>query len=165
MSPPPAHVAVDTLTTRGDELVIGDTGVRELAERAGSTPFFAYDRAAIDRRVTWLRDRMPSKTALYFAVQANPMPALVDLLAARTDGLDVASAGELRIALDSGTRPESISFAAPGKRDAELRMAIAAGITLNAESPAEIERITAIGDRLGLCPRVAVRVNPVLVKP
>ena len=44
-------------------------------------------------------------------------------------------------------RPGAISFAGPGKRDAELEAAIAAGVTLNLESEGEAERALAIGER------------------
>ncbi|MEC7742816.1 MAG: pyridoxal-dependent decarboxylase, exosortase A system-associated, partial [Pseudomonadota bacterium] len=53
-----------------------------------------------------------------------------------------------------------VSFAGPGKRDAELEAAIAAGVTLNLESEAEAERALAIAARLQKQPRLAVRVNP-----
>jgi diaminopimelate decarboxylase len=76
------------------------------------------------------------------------------------EGLDVASAGELRIALAAGMNPEAISFAGPGKTDAELTEALAAGIVVNLESEGEMERIAALGRRRAAPPRVAVRVNP-----
>jgi diaminopimelate decarboxylase len=88
------------------------------------------------------------------------MPALVDFVAPLVDGIDVASAGELKVALDAGVAPSRISFAGPGKREAEIAQAVAAGIVLNLESEAEAQRASAIGRRLGLRPAVAVRVNP-----
>ena len=53
-----------------------------------------------------------------------------------------------------------ISFAGPGKRDAELEAAIRHGVTLNLESEGEARRALAIGERLGATPRLAIRVNP-----
>jgi diaminopimelate decarboxylase len=53
-----------------------------------------------------------------------------------------------------------VSFAGPGKRDRELEAAIKAGVTLNLESEGEAARAIAIGERLGIRPRLAVRVNP-----
>jgi diaminopimelate decarboxylase len=72
----------------------------------------------------------------------------------------VASGGEARVALDTPMRPDLISFAGPGKSDADLSCAIAAGIVLNMESEGEMERIAVIGKALGITPKVAVRVNP-----
>src|SRR3546814_15335848 len=53
-----------------------------------------------------------------------------------------------------------ISFAGPGKRDDELAVAIRAGVTINLESESEATRALALGERLGVTPRLAVRVNP-----
>ena len=55
---------------------------------------------------------------------------------------------------------DHVSFAGPGKTPAELSQAIAAGVTIEMESETEAERIAMIGERLGIRPRVAVRVNP-----
>ena len=97
---------------------------------------------------------------LGFAVKANPMPALVQHVAGSVDWLDVASAGEMQVALDTGKAPTGVSFAGPGKTDAELRRAVAAGVLLELESASEARRAAAIGEDLGLRPRVAIRVNP-----
>ncbi len=131
-----------------------------LAERVGRTPFYAYDRAQLTQRVSALRQHLPSEIHLHYAIKANPMPAVVQHLAALVDGLDVASGGELKVALATGTNPETISFAGPGKTDDELTAAVAAGITINLESEREMERIATLGKRPGARPRVAVRVNP-----
>ncbi len=68
-------------------------------------------------------------------MKAKPHPALVGLMATLVDGIDVASAGEMRAALDAGADAQEISFAGPGKRDEELRQAVAAGILINVGSP------------------------------
>jgi diaminopimelate decarboxylase len=62
-----------------------------------------------------------SQVKLHYAMKANPMPAVVGLMAGLVDGIDVASAGELKVALDAGADPAEVSFAGPGKRDTELR--------------------------------------------
>jgi diaminopimelate decarboxylase len=140
--------------------MIGGLPVEALARRVGATPFYAYDRAAISERVRVLRHSLPRDLRLHYAVKANPMTAVVQHLAARVDGLDVASAGELRIALDAGVDPGSVSFAGPGKTDAELGIAVSSGVTVSLESQGETERIARQGEIAGLRPRVAVRVNP-----
>ncbi len=157
---PVIHCAMEHCPIVGDELVVNGVPVSTLAARIGHTPFYAYDRGAMERRVADLRACMPEEVSLHYAVKANPMPAVVAHMAMQVDGLDVASLGELRVALDAGAAPATISFAGPGKRDVELRAAIAAGITVNAESAAEIERLAAAGAELGIRPEVAVRVNP-----
>jgi len=143
-----------------DCLQVGGIPVTELARSVGRTPFYAYDRSLITRRVESLRKHMPEKVHLHYAMKANPMPEVVRHLAGLTDGLDVASAGELRVALAAGTDPGAISFAGPGKTDAELAAALAAGIVVNLESEREMERIATLGRDRAAPPRVAVRVNP-----
>jgi diaminopimelate decarboxylase len=88
------------------------------------------------------------------------MPEVVQHMSKLVDGLDVASARELQVALDAGMRPRDISFAGPGKTPDELARAVAAGITLNVESELEIARLADIARQTQQRPRVAVRVNP-----
>ncbi|SFO34909.1 pyridoxal-dependent decarboxylase, exosortase A system-associated [Nitrosospira briensis] len=156
----PRHAPVTQFPVRADCLQIGGMPLTRLAQRVGRTPFYAYDRQRITNRVAVLRQHLPEEIHLHYAMKANPMPAVVQHLASLVDGLDVASAGEMKIALDTPTPPHQISFAGPGKADGELSCAIAAGITLNMESGQEMERIAKLGDQLGIRPKVAVRVNP-----
>jgi diaminopimelate decarboxylase len=143
-----------------DCLQVGGLSLLQLAARVGQTPFYAYDRRLIDERVAWLRRVLPPTIKLHYALKANPMPALVQHLARQVDGLDVASLGEMQVALDAGMNPAQISFAGPGKRPPELAAAIAAGITLHLESARELETVARLGLEQGRQPRVAVRVNP-----
>jgi diaminopimelate decarboxylase len=84
---------------------------------------------------------------------------VLNFVSKHVDGLDVASAGEMEAALGVCAAGD-ISFAGPGKTDAELDAAIRAGVTLNLESEGEAERALAAAERLGVTPRLAVRVNP-----
>lgn len=156
----PVHPRMNQFLTADDQLLVGGLPLSQLAERVGQTPFYAYDRNLLRSRVTELRAALPKNVKLHFAMKANPMPAVVGLMASLVDGIDVASAGELKIALDSGTNPHEISFAGPGKRDTELRQAVAAGVLINVESFREIGILAAISQELGLPARIAVRVNP-----
>ena len=143
-----------------DCLQIAGMPLTELARRVGRTPFYAYDRSLITRRVELLRKHLPGEVHLHYAMKANPMPAVVEHVARLVDGLDVASAGELSVALAAGADRSNISFAGPGKTDADLGEALAAGIVVNLESETEMGRIAAMGRERRLQPRVAVRVNP-----
>ncbi|MDQ4214271.1 pyridoxal-dependent decarboxylase, exosortase A system-associated [Microbacterium capsulatum] len=151
---------IDAFGTVDGELRIGGQPLSRLAARVGSTPFFAYDRGLLDARIDLLRGLLPSRVELSYAMKANPMPAIVQHLAQRVDRIDVASAGEMRHALDTGIRPDHVSFAGPGKTPAEIRQAVAAGIIVEVESSTELGRVVTAGDRLGVEPRVAIRVNP-----
>jgi len=160
MSTRPQHAPLTQFPVVDDCLQVGGMPLTRLAERIGSTPFYAYDRAKLSERVALLRRHLPPEVHLHYAMKANPMPAVVQHMAGLVDGFDIASGGELRVALDTPMAPELISFAGPGKSDADLTCAIAAGVVLNMESEGEMERVAVIGKRLGLRPKVAVRVNP-----
>lgn len=157
---PPAHVQMTQFPVKDGELLIGGISLSQLAARVGRTPFYAYDRQLLNQRIDALRAALPPQVKLHYAMKANPMPALVCHMASRVDGIDVASAGELKVALDAGATPREISFAGPGKTDAELRQAVAAGILINVESFREVPVLATVSQALGLPARVAVRVNP-----
>ncbi len=142
------------------ELTVGGVPLGRLAERVGNTPFFAYDRGLLTDRVRLLRAMLPAEIQLSYAVKANPMPAVVQHLSGLVDSFDVASAGEMATALDTPMPASRVSFAGPGKTVVELTRAVASGVTIELESQTEAERVVAIGERLGIRPRVAVRVNP-----
>jgi len=151
---------MNQFAVRQGELVVGGKRLSTLAEQVGQTPFYAYDRALLKARVAELRSALPAAVKLHYAMKANPMPAVVGLMTGLVDGIDVASAGELKVALDAGANPQEVSFAGPGKRDAELRQAVAAGVLVNLESFREVGALAAFSQALGLPARVAVRVNP-----
>ena len=156
----PIHAPINQFSVECGELRVGDLPVSQLAARVGRTPFYAYDRALLARRVAELRGALPTGIKLHYAMKANPMPALVCHMACLVDGIDVASGGELKVALDAGANPSEISFAGPGKGRAELAQAVAAGILVNIESFREVTELALISQKLGLPARVAVRVNP-----
>ena len=141
-------------------MVFGGRRLTDLAAEVGATPFYAYDRRALDARVARLRAELPTGVHLHYAMKANPMPALVRHMVPLVDGLDVASAGELAVALAAGANPATVSFAGPGKTHTDLEQALLAGVTVNIESPGELRRFAALATSRGRRGRVAIRVNP-----
>ena len=135
-------------------------GGRDAADWAAEgTPVFVYDMAMVANRVAWLRAALPAGVDVHYAIKANPFVPLLESISELVDGLDVASSGELAKAL--AVKPAArISFAGPGKRNEELDAAISAGVTINLESEGEAERALAMAERLGVTPRLAVRVHP-----
>jgi diaminopimelate decarboxylase len=151
---PPGYAAID------GELAIAGRKASELAVEAGGTPLFVYSADLVRHRIALLREAMPARLRIHYAVKANPYRPLLEMMARLVDGFDIASAGELEMALAAGQEPARISFAGPGKRDAELEAAVRHGVILNLESEAEARRVLAMGDRLGMTPQLAIRVNP-----
>ncbi len=157
---PPRHAPMDQFAVQDNCLQIGGRPLTEIAREVGTTPFYAYDRQVMAAQVDALRTALPADIHLHYAMKANPMPDVVQHLADLTDGLDVASAGELRVALATGTDPACISFAGPGKSDEDLRLAVDSGVIINMESSGEMQRIASLAGESGTRPRVAIRVNP-----
>jgi diaminopimelate decarboxylase len=151
---------IEAFGTIDGQLAVGGIPLRRLAARVGSTPFFAYDRRLLTERVRELRAALPARLQLSYAMKANPMPAVVQHLASLVDSIDVASASEMQIALDTPLPANRVSFAGPGKTAGEIRQAVAAGVTIELESENEARRVAAAGNELGTQPRAALRVNP-----
>jgi len=156
----PQHAPMQQFNTLAGELEIAGMPLSKAVAIAGQTPCYLYSRQVIRQNIAHWRQQMPDWLRLHYAVKANPMPALVDYVATQVDGLDVASGKELHLALNSGMSATNISFAGPGKREQELRMAIAAGITINVESTTELQRILHIAQGTETKARVALRINP-----
>ncbi|MDQ3139194.1 MAG: pyridoxal-dependent decarboxylase, exosortase A system-associated [Pseudomonadota bacterium] len=150
---PPGYGGVDGM------MRVGGQGVDALIAEAGDTPLFVYDLDQVSAQIARFRVAFPDLD-LHYAVKANSYVLLLAHISKQVDGLDIASEGELALALAAGRAPQTISFAGPGKRDAELAAAIAAGVTINLESEGEAERALTIASGLSLRPRLAVRVNP-----
>ena len=142
-------------------LLIAGRDVESLVAGAGGTPLFVYDRARIAAQVARFRAAFPKNIALHYAVKANPYAPLLTEMAKLVDGFDIASTGELDRVSGLGL---PISFAGPGKRDDELAAAISAAIsaaiTINLESDGVADRALAVAQKLGVTPRLAIRVNP-----
>ena len=148
-----SHVPPGFTTIDGELGIAGRAASHWVAE-AGDTPLFVYDRALIAARIAAVRAALPG-VALHYAIKANPFVPLLDWMAGQVDGLDVASGGELALALASGTAPANIGFAGPGKRDDELVAAIATGVVVSIESAGELERFARLGGT-----SCTLRINP-----
>ena len=159
-SPQPTHAALRNVSVEGDCMVFAGKRITDLAAQVGTTPFYAYDRRAIAARVAELRRHLPPGMHLHYAMKANPMREVVAHLAPLVDGLDVASAGELEVALACGVAASTISFAGPGKSVRDHEAALEAGVTVNVESGNELRRLAELATARGRRGRVAIRVNP-----
>jgi len=143
-----------------DTLCVGGISVEEIAQQFG-TPLFVYDEAVLRRKWQLLRSTYPDRFDIYYSVKANPNPSLLAFFLAQGAGLEIASAGELHLALEAGCTPQRILFAGPGKTAAELTLAMEAEIgEIHAESLTELQRIVSIAEQRNRTARVALRVNP-----
>ena len=139
-----------------DGLLGGLDAVRLAAEHG--TPFYAYDLDVVERSLADLRDVLPPRFDVAYAVKANPALAVVAHLGSLGVGADVASGGELELVRRAGIEPADVVFTGPGKRDDELAAAVDAGLrAVTVESPGELARLEAIAATCG-------RRTPVLLR-
>ena len=154
------HQAQDDAAKRGNQLLIAGKTANEVVAIAGGTPCYIYAAEQIQRQVTGLKTKLPNNVHLHYAIKANPFAPLVGRMAEWVDGFDVASHKELILALASGMPSQDISFAGPGKSDADLTAAIASQVVINLESENELSRIYRFSEQLAIKANIALRVNP-----
>src|SRR4051794_21946965 len=142
------------------QLVIGNLSAEELVAEAGGTPLFAYDNNIVGGQIARLKAAMPDGLALYYSVTANPYEPLLNFIGRYVDGFRVVSKGELERLKRAELAGIPMTFAGPGKTDDELEAGIAAGATISVESEGEARRAIMAGEKLGVRPKLAVRVNP-----
>jgi diaminopimelate decarboxylase len=159
MSKPTGPIPSEFSAGLGGVLNVAGRSAEALVAEAGGTPLFVYDARMVAERIARFRAAF-SGVNLHYAIKANSYAPLLSFVAKQVDGLDIASAGEMRLALAAGTSPADISFAGPGKRDEEIAAALEADVTLNLESEGEAERALAVARAHGRRPRLAIRVNP-----
>lgn len=145
--------------TQGN-LRIGAYSAEELVERFGS-PLYAFDAEKLRARATTVRSALGERTQVLFALKSNPNAAVCRLLHRAGCGAELASAGELHVALAAGVPGAEMCFAGPGKSVVDLEAALEHGVgCLNLESVAEYEALAAlVAQRGGEAPTVALRVN------
>lgn len=158
--PLPEHAPRSEFPLVQGRLLVNGVPLQVVAEQAGRTPFYVMDRGALCSRVALLRQHLPPGLRLHYAMKANPHPEVLGVLVPLVDGIDVASEGEMARALQAGALPAHVSFAGPGKREAELQAAVAAGILVNVESARELPLLQQAALALGRPARVALRLNP-----
>lgn len=89
--------------TPGGEVLVSGVGLDEAADRFG-TPLYVLDEAEVRARAQAYRRALPHAEVLY-AAKAFLCSAMADWVAEEGLGLDVCSAGELRLATAAGFRP------------------------------------------------------------
>jgi diaminopimelate decarboxylase len=140
-------------------LTVGGCDVVELAERFG-TPAYVYAEDDMLARARAYMESFRARTDRFevvYASKAFPCTAAYRLLAAEGLSCDVASGGELYLALRGGFPPERIYMHGNNKSDDELRMAIDAGVGhIVIDSFDELDRL----ERMAPAQRVLLRVTP-----
>ena len=138
----------------------GKVAVRDIAQQFG-TPLFVYDGSVLDRKFAVLQKAVGEHLGIYYSVKANPQKRILECFLEKGCGLEVASVGEFFQARGAGCPAEKIFFAGPGKTPYELEVVLKERIgEIHVESFTELDRVAAIGKKLGVRPCISVRVNP-----
>ncbi len=129
-----------------------------LGEQAPLAGF--VDVSGVRDSVRSLKSAFPDCFFHTFAAKANSLGRVLELLRDEGMGCEVASPGELALALRAGFAPASIVFDSPAKTRPEIEDALMRGIALNIDNFQELERVRAYLDNRGSDSVVGIRVNP-----
>lgn len=152
---------MDFFNRRGTSLYAEDCAVTDIAREHG-TPAFIYSRATIERHWHAFNNAAGDRNHLVcYAVKANSNLAVLNVLARLGSGFDIVSKGELARVLEAGGDASKVVFSGVGKTSDEIAYALDKGIyCFNVESPAELDRISAVATKLGKTAPISLRVNP-----
>jgi diaminopimelate decarboxylase len=126
--------------------------LRRVAERYG-TPTYAFDQRRLWAQAEKLRAHLPSDVEILYSLKANASLGICDVLRACGLGADVASAGELAIAVEAGFAPARIFVAGPYKSPeaiSQLRSLPEAVVSIDSASELEAIAGAALPNRLVL---------------
>ncbi len=159
-------LAANHFSVRNGLLHVGQISITDLADQFG-TPCYIYDQAIVHRAWTQLRDIFPpTRFDLHYSMKANPAQRIVRFFLEQGEGLEIASSGELQLAMRSGAPADRILFAGPGKTDRELRLAVQMGVAqIHVESIGEIDRLQQVCRDLDMTAALAIRINPTSTDP
>ena len=146
---------------RNDELYCEDVPVRTITEAVG-TPFYLYAHATLVQHFNAFDGAFEGTRHLTcFSMKSNSNLSVLKLFAGLGGGVDIVSGGELFRALRAGVEPKKIVYSGVGKRDEDLRFALASDILMfNVESSQELMRINDIAGSMNRMAGIAIRVNP-----
>lgn len=135
------------------ELVLG------LAADDHGLPAYVYDLGSLGTHAAAIRSALPAGVQFYYAIKANPDPAVLRTLVPHTDGFEVSSGGEITHAA-AAVPGVALAFGGPGKTAAELTAGIGAGVSrFHVESPHELSLLDAAGRAAGRTVDALLRVN------
>ena len=149
----PAH-----MTRNQHDMEVSGVGISELVESYG-TPLYVMDQAELVARATKMKSVVESACdahgttgSVYYATKSFLSGHVISWLAQAGLGFDVATGGELAIALAGGAPASSLEFQGNNKSLEEIRQAISAGVgAIVMDAPIEADRINDVAQELGSC--------------
>jgi len=146
---------------QNNQLVVESVALSDIA-REFSTPCYVYSRAALTDGFRKFSDALQGREHLIcFAVKSNANLAILNVFARLGGGFDIVSGGELQRVLAAGGDAGKVVFSGVGKTEAEMRLALEAGILcFNVESSAELDKLNEVAGSMGKTASISLRVNP-----
>jgi diaminopimelate decarboxylase len=146
---------------RNGSLFVEEVELAAIAREHG-TPAYVYSRAAIEAAfASFVRASDDRDVLVCYALKANSNLAIVELLARSGAGFDIVSAGELQRVIAAGGDPSKVLFSGVGKSEAEMRLALEAGVRcFNIESESELLRLDRVAASMKRRAPISLRVNP-----
>jgi diaminopimelate decarboxylase len=145
----------------GQDLHCESVDLAEVARLYG-TPTYVYSAATIADNYTRLSGSLKGlDVRVCYSLKANSNLSVIKHLANLGSAFDFVSSGEMRRVLAAGAGVRESVFAGVGKSDAEIRLALEAGIfSFHVESEPELVRLNHVAGKLGVKAPIAIRVNP-----
>jgi diaminopimelate decarboxylase len=146
---------------QNNQLVAENVALSDIADQF-ATPCYVYSRAALTDGFRQFSDALQAREHLIcFAVKSNANLAILNVFARLGAGFDIVSGGELQRVLVAGGDAGKVVFSGVGKTEAEMRLALDAGILcFNVESAAELDKLNAVAGSMGKQASISLRVNP-----
>jgi len=135
--------------------------IRELAKLGKTLNCYLYDTAPMAEKIHSLSAMMPAGLEIFYAMKANPhMAFLQTAFDADVEGIEIASLGEAKKAIEAGFSPDRLIYTGPGKSPEELHWCVEQGIrTVHIESLTEAHRLHQLCIKLDKSQDVLLRIN------
>lgn len=125
------------------------------------TPIYVYDYEVFKEQYISLKDSIFPEAEIFYSIKANPLLGVCQLFYEMGCGMEIASLGELELALKAGCPANKIIFTSPGKTYMEISEAIEQNVeVINIESMEELEMVELIANEKNKIVNVAIRINP-----
>ncbi len=159
MSSLPLHLLPDNASVgAGGRLSIAGCDAVDLAGEFG-TPLFVYDEAHVRERCRQARAAFEGPVA--YASKAFLCLAMARLVHEEGLHLDVSTGGELFVAQAAGVPGDRLVMHGNNKSAGELVAAVEAGVgRIVVDSFDELDRLDALHEATGACPRILLRITP-----
>ncbi|MDX8403165.1 MAG: alanine racemase [Mariprofundaceae bacterium] len=138
-----------------------ESEIRKRAASGGTLNCYLYDTAPMREKIAHLVQIMPKGLEVFYAMKANPHPAFLKAaLDANAVGIEIASLGEAKRAVDAGFAANRLIYTGPGKSPEELIWSVENGVrTLHIESLVEAHRLNTICKQQNKSMDVLLRIN------